>query len=352
MSRRCFVPLLVAILLAVSLSACAQPPSFLKLTLLSTNDLHAHLSPFDLPQRLAGSMTQTKNLGGAARRATYVNRVRSESSTPVLLLDSGDTTHGYDPLAQMFRGAPDVEVMNALGYVAMVPGNHDFQWKSSDTLRNLRASKFPWVCANLIEKKTGKLLLEPYVIRDYYGVRVAFFGLITAMVNGNGNLWLAARELELQQVDAIEAAKNLIPTVRQNADIVICLSHLGAKLDQQLAKAVPGIDIILGGHSHTRLPQPVMVPIGKPTGTSLGAVPVIQSGSWGAEIGHHDAVFHRDPTTGAYSLMSLKSRLVLMDSAVPDDPAIAALVAGWESRRAAVAAYAPAPKPAATVPVK
>jgi len=344
MFRRPIIALTICILLAVSLSAGAQQPSFLELTLLTTNDLHANLVPFNQPETLAGKIPQTKNVGGAARKATYINRVRSESEWPVLLLDSGDTTFGWTRLARAFHGAADVEVLNAMGYVAMEPGNHDFQWESADTLRNLNASKFPWICANLIDEKTGKLFLTPYTIREYCGVRIAFFGLITSMVNDPP--YKAARELGLHQVDGIETAKKLVPELRQNADIVICLSHLGVYQDQKLAKAVPGIDIILGGHSHTRLPHPTMVPVGTPTATSLAAVPIVQAFLWGSEMGKTDVIFYRDPTTGAYSLMSCKGELISVDSSLPDDPAISQLIQSYEAKMpkpATAPAAAPAP---------
>lgn len=343
MLRRFIISPIICILLAFSLSATAEPPSFIELTLLSTNDLHANLVPFDQPETLVGKIPRTKDVGGAARRATYVNRVRSESRGQVLLLDSGDTTYGGNPLAKAFRGAADVDVMNAMGYIAMEPGNHDFQWKSADTLRNLKASQFSWICANLVDE-TGKLFLAPYLVGEYGGVRIAFFGLITSLVDSPP--YVAARELGLRSVDPIETARKLLPEIRQKADIVICLSHLGAKIDQQLAKEVPGIDVILGGHSHTRLAHPIMVPVGTPTATSLAAVPVVQAFCWGSEIGDTRVIFHRNPSTGAYSLMSCKGELISIDSSMPDDPSIGKLLQRYEEKRISMLS----PKPTAATP--
>lgn len=340
MLRRFIIPLTICLLLAVGISAGAEQPSFLELTLLTTNDLHANLLPFNQPDNLATKLPHIKDVGGAARRAAYINSVRAESKAQVLLLDSGDTTFGSNPLAKAFRGAPDVEVLNALGYVAMEPGNHDFQWHSEDTLRNLKASQVPWICANLLDK-TGKLFLTPYIIREYGGVKIAFFGLITAIVNDPP--YKAARELGLHQVDGIEAAKKLVPELRKQADIVVCLSHLGVNLDQKLAKSVPGIDIILGGHSHTRLPHPIMVPVGTLSANCLAAVPIVQAFCWGSEMGRTDVVFRRDPTAGTYSLMSCKGDLISLDSSMPEDPAIAKLVEGYVAKMNAKSGSAPAP---------
>ena len=123
MFRRFLIPIIICLSLATAVAAADQP-TYLELTLLTTNDLHANLVPFNQADSLAGKIPQIKDVGGAARRATFVNRVRAESTTPVLLLDSGDTTFGSNPIAKAFHGAPDVDVLNAMGYIAMEPGNH------------------------------------------------------------------------------------------------------------------------------------------------------------------------------------------------------------------------------------
>lgn len=330
MRRRFLLPLAIIIALTSALAASAQQPSFVKLTLITTNDLHANLVPFDHTQKKPDGDVKLKNVGGAARQATFINRVRAESPGQVLLLDSGDTTFGNNPLAKAFHGAPDVEVMNAMGYIAMEPGNHDFQWPSVDTLRNIRSSNFMWVCANLVDAKTGKPFLTPYIIREYGGVRVAFFGLITPMVDRDA--YVAARELGLHTTNPIETAAKLVPEIRRSADVVICLSHLGTEMDKELAKSVPGIDIILGGHSHTELSQPLMIQVTTPTATSIGAVPVVQAYEWGLEIGKTDVIFHRDETTGTYTLMSCKGELVPINNTLPDDPTIAQIICGYQNR--------------------
>lgn len=352
MLRRFLIPITICVVLAASVVASAEQPSYLELTVLTTNDLHANLVPFDQSPNMVGKIPHVKDIGGAARRATYITRVRAESKCPVLLLDSGDTTFGTNPIAKAFHGAPDVEVLNALGYIAMEPGNHEFQWQSKDTLRNLKASQVPWICANLVDQKTGKLFLTPYIIREYGGVKIAFFGLITSMVNDAP--YKAARELGLRQVDGIGAAKKLVPELRKQADIVICLSHLGVNIDEKLAKEVPGIDIILGGHSHTRLPHPRMVQVSPSTATSLGQVPIVQAFCWGSEMGDTRVVFRRDPAAGTYSLMSCKGELISIDSSLPDDPAIAAIIQRYQAKMkpsvTPIVPPAPAPAPVSAAP--
>lgn len=341
MTRRLSLPLCILLIIATSVFAGAQP-EYVKLTLLSTNDLHAHIWPFNHPDTLVGRIPHTKNVGGVARRAWYVNRVRAEATWPVLLLDSGDTTYSGSPFSKAFHGLVDIDVMNAMDYIAMAPGNHDFQYPAEHTLNNLKASRFPWISANFVEEKTGKPFLPPYIIREYDGLRVAFLGLITSLANAQG--YKATHELGLRQIDAIEVASKLVPELRKQADIIVCLSHLGWAEDAKLAKAVPGIDIILGGHSHSRCVTPRMVSVGTPTAYWIGAVPVVQAYCHGSEMGHTDVIFRRDPKTGSYTLMSCKGTLVSLDSSVPDDPAIARLVERWEAkRRALLPPTAPAP---------
>ncbi len=327
--KRILISLVTCLVLATA-AVAADQPNYLKFTLLTTNDLHANLVPFNQPDKFAGQIPQIENVGGAARRATFVNRVRAEESGIVLLLDSGDTTFGSNPIAKAYHGAPDVEVLNAMGYVAMEPGNHDFQWQSPDTLRNLKASHFPWICANLVEVKTGKTFLTPYIVKDYNGVRVAFFGLITQLVNSAP--YKAREELGLNALEPIGVAKQLVPELRQKADIVICLSHCGVNIDKKMAAEVPGIDIILGGHSHTRLPQPVMIPSGTPSATYIGAVPVVQAFQWGSETGETQVTFRRDAAKGSYSLMSCKGKLVSIDNTLPEDPYIASIVKRYQAK--------------------
>lgn len=321
-------------------AANAQQPSYIEFTLLSTNDLHANLVPFKQADKYKDQLPGLDNVGGAARRATLISRERANPNQGyVLLLDSGDMTFGASPLAKTFRGEPDIEVMNALDLIAMAPGNHEFEHPSVHTLRNLKSSNFPWLCANLVYEKTGELFLEPYMIREYGGVRVAFLGLITSLVNKDN--YKGRKELGLIQIDPIEVAQKLVPEIRQKADILIVLSHLGYTLDQELAKSVPGIDVILGGHSHTRLPVPTMVKTAEPTAYSLGTVPIVQAYQWGSEMGKTRVVFRRDPDSGKYALMSCRGELLWIDHNTPEDPAIAAIVdrylAKMESAKAAPA---------------
>lgn len=335
---------LILLIAAGSAFSADYQPRYLEITFLTTNDLHAHDMPFTDPADPKTNTPEVANIGGIARISTIVERTRAETRTPVVLADSGDTTYGYTDLTKPFHGASTVAALNAMGYVAMEPGNHEFQWHSVDTLRNHKESQFPWICANLVDAKTGKLFLPPYVIRNIGGVRVAFIGLITQLLDQHPAPYVGAQELGVKVIPGAEVAAKLVPELRKQADIIVVLSHLGRTLDVALAQTVPGIDIILGGHSHSVIRTPQMVSVGAQTAYSAGAVPVVQAGSWGRWMGRTKVVFHRNDD-GRYTLMSCKGDLVTIDKSIPDDPKIAKILADWTAR-----IPAPAPAPAAAAP--
>ena len=344
------VPVLLLLVLILPIPASAGLPAYLEITFLSTNDLHAHDVPITIAGDPARNIAPIPDVGGMARIATVIKRIRAETGDPVVLLDSGDTTHGYTALPKAFHGASTIAIMNALGYDAMVPGNHDFQWHSVDTVRNHDQSQFPWISANVVDAKTGKQWLLPFIIREIGGVRVAFFGLMNDLPKTQANVYVAAPELGLTVLPAKEVAAKLVPELRTKADIVVLLSHLGATADTQLAQAVPGIDAIFGGHTHTRLSTPRMAKVGERTAFSLGAVPIVQAAYYGQYVGKTRLVFRRDEVTGRYSLMRCKGELIAINNTIPDDPEIAGIIAAFKARIPPPPPPAPPAQPALAAP--
>lgn len=328
MRFRRFIPYLI--LLALVASARAEPPRYFEITFLTTNDIHSRLTPFDPADPIKNTQTP-EGVGGAARRMTVVRRVRAEMRTPVMLFDSGDTTYPRSWVCRTFHGEADVAVWNAMGYDAMVFGNHDFEWHTPDMLRLIRESKPPWVCANLVYEKTGEPFLEPHIIREAGGVRIAIFGLITEETNANPALYQAVPQLGLKVLPPVEVAAKLVPELRKKADIVVLLSHLGTGPDAQLAQEVPGIDIILGGHWHNLLVPPRMAPVSTPTAFSIGSVPIVQAGQYGDHMGRTKLIFHRDRSSGEYTLMSVKGEAIAIDSSIPDDPEMAGIISRFRT---------------------
>ena len=102
-------------------------------------------------------------------------------------------------------------------------------------------------------------------------------------------------------------------------------------MDAQIAKEIPGIDIILGGHSHSLLVPPRMVPVSAPTAFSIGAVPIVQAGQYGDHMGRTKLIFRRDGS-GRYTLMSCKGDAILIDSSIPDDPRMSTIIDGFRKK--------------------
>ncbi len=239
------------------------------LTLLHTNDLHGHVY---LPDETTG----------LTRIASMVRRIRQEMPN-VLLLDAGDIIHST-PEEKVFEGKPVISAMNALGYDAATTGNHEFDFGQRINLQARHLAQFPFLSANVLDEKTGRPWggMQPYIVREIEGVRVAIFGLTTT---GTVPIEFPRTLQGIRFADPIETARVLAPRLREQerADVVIALTHLGYKVDQELA-TVPGIDVILGGHSHTRLEKQVWV-----NGTLIQ-----QTGSYARALGRVDLLIERD----------------------------------------------------------
>lgn len=250
----------------------AAGADYVLLTFLHTNDLHGRV--------LTGGNLQDSSRGGLARAATLVRRIRQEVPN-VLLFDVGDSLHGT-PEEFLSQGQSIIRAMDTLGYDAATFGNHEFDWGQEAALAAIRQATFPYVSANVVDRRTGQPWggSLPYLTKEVDGVRVAVFGLTT--------LETVALEWppfisEVRFNDPFEAARSLVPHLREQADLVVCLSHLGFDKDAVLAATVPGIDIILGGHSHTRVSQRLR----------LGDTFIAQAGATADALGRMDVILKR-----------------------------------------------------------
>lgn len=226
-----------------------------KLTILHTNDQHSRIEPFD------ASYTKNPNQGGFARRASLVQKIRSQEKN-VLLLDSGDTFQGT-PYFNFFGGEVEFRLMSMMGYDASTMGNHDFDNGLKGFRDVLPHAKFPFLCSNYDFSNTildGHT--EPYKVFKKSGIKVGVFGVGIELAGLVG----AKNYGETVYLDPIEVAQHYSTILRneKKCDLVICLSHIGydykndpAKVsDKILAAKTDGIDVILGGHTHTFLPEP------------------------------------------------------------------------------------------------
>ncbi len=304
---------------ALAVLACAAAwaaPEYRGITILHTNDTHGHLLPFSFakqvnPKDSIASMPHIRDIGGIARRATLVHRIEAECRGNVLLLDAGDALDGT-PFSIEYMGEADFAAMSAAGYDAMTPGNHEFSASYDEFNRNVNTATFPIVSADIVDRKSGKLALPPYTIFEIDGVRIAVFGLTVPVPN-----YRAAKE-GFDFLDPIQAAKELLPQLREKADVVIALSHLGVVDDEQLAREVPGIDLIVGGHSHTRLAKPLFIRTREREAFRIGGTLIVQDYWWGGELGRLDLRLRRDG--GPFTVMGYDGRLLPVTADIPDDP--------------------------------
>lgn len=227
-----------------------------KLTILHTNDVHSHIDPFpDNDARYPG-------LGGAARRAALIKKIRGQEKN-VLLLDAGDIYQGTYYFNK-YGGELELKLMTEMGYDASAIGNHDFDNGIDGLVSKLQFAGFPLLCANYDFSDTalnGKT--KPYEIFHRDGIRIGVFGLgieLDGLVEKR--LYEQTRYLDPQQ-KAAEMAIHL--KEERKCDVIICLSHLGFKYDErkisdmELARKSRHIDVIIGGHTHTFLDKPLIL---------------------------------------------------------------------------------------------
>lgn len=226
-----------------------------KLTILHTNDQHSRIEPFE------GSYTRNPNQGGFARRAALIQKIRSEEKN-VLLLDSGDTFQGT-PYFNFFGGELEFKLMSMMGYDASTLGNHDFDNGLAGFKKVQPNAKFPFICSNYDFKNTildGQTI--SYKVFNKNGIKVGIFAVGIELAGLVGKKEYGETEYQ----NPVEVAQHYSEFLRNDkkCDLVICLSHIGYEYkdnpdkicDKILAAKTDGIDLILGGHTHTFLPEP------------------------------------------------------------------------------------------------
>lgn len=226
------------------------------ITILHTNDVHSHIEPFDPDHPLYPGM------GGAARRFTLIQDIRQENPN-TLLLDAGDIFQGT-PYFNFYGGKLELKLMSKMGYDAATIGNHDFDNGIDGLLAQMPHAQFPFVSANYNFQNTVlEEWVKAYQVFERDGIRIGVFGL-GIKLDGLVNKKLYQ---ETQYLDPVEIARETVQRLKEEekCELVICLSHLGYEYktdkisDVKLAQATKDIDLIIGGHTHTFLPEPVVV---------------------------------------------------------------------------------------------
>lgn len=293
-----------------------------KLTVMHTNDTHAHLAE-------------------VARRTTLVKQIRGEGGNS-LLLDAGDVFSG-DLYFTKWQGSADLAFMNYLQYDAMTFGNHEFDKGTGVLAEFVKNAHFPLVSSNIDfskDKNIAPLLKEPvsfgagkdgsgvksgvypYVVLEVDGHRVGVFGMTTEDTKETSSPGkdVVFRNAEIAAEETVRAMK------KEGINIIIGLSHLGYARDKGLAKNVEGIDLIVGGHTHTKLDTPDVVIDEVHQTPTL----VVQANEWGKFLGRVDLVFDSQGNvlTGPGQT---GGGLITVDSKVEEDSIVKEMLAPYNA---------------------
>lgn len=248
-ARACAVALLMAC------SPCMMGQS--TLTILHTSDTHSCIDPIS-PNDLR---PEQADKGGYVRRATLVEQLRQEKPD-LLLLDCGDYSQG-SVYYNLFRGEVEIRLMNAMGYDAATVGNHEFDYGLENMARLFRLAQFPMVCCNYDFTGTPvQGLVHDGVVIERAGHRIGILGVAPRLEG----LVSQANCAGVGYTSPAEAAQPVVDRLRQqeHCDVVICLSHLGYgdgdEQDPAFIRSTHGIDVVLGGHTHTYMEHAMYLP--------------------------------------------------------------------------------------------
>jgi len=229
-----------------------------KITILHTNDVHSHIDPFPKNDPLNPSG------GGVIARANLINQVKKDNPH-TLVLDAGDVFQGT-PYFNFFGGELELKLMSKMGYNASTLGNHEFDNGTEKLSKVLKHANFSFLNSNYTLKNTPlENKIKSHEIFKINGIKIGVFGLGIELEG------LVEKKLYkgIKYLNPIEISKDISDDLKynHNCDLIICLSHLGFSYSKDknimcdliLAKQTKNIDLIIGGHTHTFLDEPVKV---------------------------------------------------------------------------------------------
>lgn len=333
-NRWLFLILTTILVVALFLGIPGNPTSYaveadeLYFCILHTNDMHSELIPHS-PAVDYRPGEENPAVGGFARLATAVDEIREDrrkAGEPVLLFDAGDFLGGAPFAWLALNGsAAELTIMQEMGYDAVTIGNHEYDYGADVLAQYLLQAGYPeahqktLILASNTEapsdhplaalglyKKTGMFEMEN-------GLKVGVFGLI-----GRDAVLSMGETGDMQFLDQHETARQMVDELEeQGADVIVALSHSGVGEDRELARNVAGIDVIIGGHSHTALFEPVL----------QGSTIIVQTGFLGMYLGQLELAYN--PLTGKLRVRNEENNhpfLIPIDSSFVCDPEIDAMV--------------------------
>ncbi len=297
-----------------------------EITIIHTNDMHSHILGFSpnidyRPDMIGRDATK----GGWARIATVIKREKEKRNHPVLVLDGGDFLMGslFHMIAR--EEAIELRLMKDMGYDVLTLGNHEFDLKPKGLARIFQSAAAKGgmpaiVFSNAIFSKESdqddaleeafkKGMVKPYIVLEEGGVKIGIFGLM-----GKDATEKAPFASPVKFRDPVEISREMVKVLREKekVDMVICLSHSGVQEakslseDEILAKKVQGIDVIVGGHSHTRLEKPITV----------NSTFIVQASAYGNCVGALDLLWDQG------KVKQKNYQLIDIDASIPGDMAL------------------------------
>ena len=251
--------------LCLALAAC-QP----KLVILHTNDTHSHFDP------VRGGSDDGK--GGIIERAAFVDSVRARyGKDNVLLLHAGDFNQGTSYHSEL-KGELEPRMVNAMGYDCLTLGNHELDEGIESLAGRLGLISAPVVCANCTFPAVLQKHVKPYVIIRRGGLKIGIIGMESEIAS----MVAAPTANRIQQYDNVETVNRYAPYLKysEKCDLVVLLSHMGYDEDQRVIPLVRGVDLVIGGHTHTFVDGFIYV-----ADLEGKKVPIITDGCWGLEMG-------------------------------------------------------------------
>ena len=277
----CFIVIVFVLFLTLSghrVNGEQERPDF-QLTILHTNDLHSHDEPFT---------EHAKSIGGLTRIGHLIRTIRKQEPN-TLVVDAGDIFQGT-PFFTKYHGAVEVHLLNEIGYDLFTIGNHEFDDGVQNLAEQLKQAKFQIISANLDCSQFPPMseLVKSSVVKEINGEKIGFVGAITPDLE---TLALNLPPLKLKQKGSnwylpiqqeVEKLKN------EGVNKIIVLSHSGLDKEREMAKNIPDIDAVIGGHSHSRLEQPEIF-----EHPGIGTTVVVQTGSYGRALGKLHLAFDK-----------------------------------------------------------
>ena len=247
-----------------------------QLTILHTNDTHAHLIPFS-------DEKHGQDCGGAVRRAGLIEKIKQEGNE-ILLVDGGDMSQGTT-FFTLFRGEACFSIAKAMGYDATTMGNHELDLGLETILATLDKTKQRLIACNVTWPDGKKHVFEPYAVFVRNGLKIGVIGRIGKDGWSDCNIKETSK---MKLLDDLETVRYYAKRIRPYVDVLIAISHSEVENDRLLASSISELDAVIGGHSHAVIMTPELMKHNEKAGNydnGLGGTLYTEAGEWGQYLG-------------------------------------------------------------------